>query len=77
MDKLDFRLRTWLCRRPVEMGPGAMYEQYPHHVGFMMEEFYGRFLGGELEFKQIPVPGGRVVDLEYLVEIDIKNPQNQ
>ena len=77
MNKLDFRNRAWLCRRPIEMGPGAMYEQYPHHIGFMFEEFYDRYHGGELEFKQIPVPGGRVVDLQYLVEIDIKDPRKQ
>ena len=75
MNKIDFRNKPWLLRRPIEYGPGAMYEQYPDNVGYMLEEFYGRYKGGEEDLKQVPVPNGKVVDLEFLVEIDMKDPK--
>jgi len=54
-----------------------MFQQYDDQVSFMIEYFHQLYKGGDKTCQQILVPGGYVIDLKYMVQIKVRNPQKQ
>ena len=43
----------------------------------MIEYFYLKYKEGDMTCQQMPVPGGYVIDLRYMLQIKVRNPQKQ
>ena len=51
--------------------------QYLHLICLMIEIFYMRFKAGDISYRQIPIPGGYVIDFQFMLQINIENPLKQ
>ena len=76
IEALDKTAVPWFFNKSDRPDSYTLWYQYGHLTCYMIEVFYQRYKAGDQSYRQIPLPGGYVLDFKYMMQISVSNPLN-
>ena len=64
---IDAKIMPWFFNKADNPDSNVLWIQYNHFTCYMIEEFYQRYKDGDDSYRQIPIPGGYVIDLFFMI----------